>query len=421
MIAISPFPAGKDFAVTFTDDTDLATVENTAPVYDLLGSRGLRGAKTVWVFPARRTSAFRLADERPVSGAASGATLEDPAYRDFVLGLRDRGFEIALHNVAAGNSTRAECLAGLARFREVFGVAPRINIFHERNIENLYAGADKLDSPLFRALEHLVHRSDYQGHREGSPYFWGDVAREVFSFVRLPFHTIDEVDTLSVSPSMPFHDPRRPFVRLWFPASDGADVFRFNRLLAPARVARLERRRGACIVYTHFAKGFFRRRDGRPALDPKFVQRITFLAARPNLWSPTPSELLDRLAAVRRVSVIHRGRAVTVHNGGETDLEGLVLRTDSPLQLTRADGPPLVAEGGALILDRLPAGGALEFTANVAGDAEIRGASALDVSRRERRRIELLNYCGLLRGRLRDYRDLWLRRRRTSLAARVPC
>ncbi len=421
MIAISPYPPGKDFAVTFTDDTDLATVDNTTPVYEFLASRGLRGAKSVWVFPARRTSAFRLADERPVAGSAAGATLDDPVYRDFVLGLRDRGFEIALHNVAAGNSTRAEILAGLARFREVFGADPRINIFHERNIENLYAGADKLDSPLLRALERLVHRSDYQGHREGSPYFWGDVAREVFSFVRLPFHTIDEVDTLSVSPSMPFHDPRRPFVRLWFPASDGADVFRFNRLLAPARLARLERRRGACVVYTHFAKGFFRRIGGRPALDPAFVDVVAQLTARPNLWSPTPSELLDRLTAVRRVSVVQRGRAVTVHNGGETDLEGLVLRTDSALQLTRAGGPPLVAERGALVLDFLPAGGSLEFTANVAGDAEIRGARSLDVSRRERRRIERLNYCGLLRGRLRDYRDRWLRPPRTSPAAGVPC
>ena len=31
---------------------------------------------------------------------------------------------------------------------------------------------------------------------------------------------------------------------------------RFNNLLSAENLARLERERGACVVYTHFAKGF---------------------------------------------------------------------------------------------------------------------------------------------------------------------
>ena len=42
------FPQGKRFAFTIVDDTDVATVANVKPLYDLLHELGFRTTKTVW-------------------------------------------------------------------------------------------------------------------------------------------------------------------------------------------------------------------------------------------------------------------------------------------------------------------------------------------------------------------------------------
>jgi len=86
------FPDGKSFAFTIVDDTDMATLESSKPVYDLLHRYGLRTTKTVWV----------LAGTEMHHSPNSGASLSDPDYRAFILDLQQRGFEIALHGVRAG-------------------------------------------------------------------------------------------------------------------------------------------------------------------------------------------------------------------------------------------------------------------------------------------------------------------------------
>ena len=135
--------------------------------------------------------------------------------------------------------------------------------------------------------------SKYLGHVEATPYFWGDLAREHIQYVRN--FCFPDVNTIRQDPYMPYHDPRRPFVNYWFSSSDGHDVDAFCTLLSPENQDRLERERGACIVYTHFASGFFR--DGQ--LDRRFVQLMRRLAER-NGWFVPASELLDYLRAQRR-------------------------------------------------------------------------------------------------------------------------
>ena len=54
MTATMDFPGVKRFAFTVFDDTDHATVRNTAPVYALLEELGIT-TKSVWVYPPRGT------------------------------------------------------------------------------------------------------------------------------------------------------------------------------------------------------------------------------------------------------------------------------------------------------------------------------------------------------------------------------
>lgn len=402
-ISIIPFPDGKDFAVSFVDDTDLSTRENIEPVYALLASLGMMGTKTVWAFDQRRCSAFRRDMERNLPqnlGRVAGDTLEDSEYLSFILELKKMGFEIALHNVAAGNSLRREIVEGIDRFNSYFGSFPRINAFHQTNIENLYAGSNKLDLPLLKFFEWLKDGSQYQGHIEGSPYFWGDVALRTIDYFRLPFHTIQEPNTLKVNPSMPFHDHRRPFVKYWFSSSDGSNCRRFINLLSPLNIEKLENERGACLIYTHFAKGFTERSKGKYYLNSEFRNLVEELAKNRNVWFPTASSLLDRLLIVKQVSIVWDGYDIVINNDSGTDILGLTILCSSGLRLADDQGNeyhPSVEN--KIILPILPEKSHSVYKSNQSGSFVLQTKEEC-ITRRERIYIELLNYYGMLKQKI---------------------
>ncbi len=398
-IRVLPFPGDKDFAVTFIDDTDLSTIENTKPVYELLDNYNIRGTKTVWVSRQKRTSAFCDKNERIIdSNTNNGSTLEDVQYRDFVHSLKRKGYEIALHGIAAGNSYRDEIIEGIESFKRIIGEYPKINIFHERNRENLYAGNDKLDFWPFKLLEKITDNSDYQGHKDGSKYFWGDIAKTKIKYMRLPFHTISEVNTLKVNPSMPFHDRKRPYVNYWFASSNGADFERFNKLLSDSNIRKLEAENGACIIYTHFAKGFCCKKNDKYELNRKFVNIISNLGKYTNMWCPTASELLDRLLVCKNVSIKRVGYNVYVHNEGNNDIDGLVLKVAPDINFKEQNsGTRIPMVHGKMTINSLPAGATLALSCNQSGNIEIGRNKSSVISRMERIKIEIANYYGLMK------------------------
>ena len=93
---------------------------------------------------------------------------------------------------------------------------------------------------------------------------------------------------------MPFRDPKRPYVNRWFASSDGGDVVRFNRLLSDVNVRRLARGRCVCIVYSHLANGFARRRsrNGAYELDRDFISTVERVTRDPRAWFGTASSVL---------------------------------------------------------------------------------------------------------------------------------
>jgi hypothetical protein len=279
------FPGGRDFAFTIIDDTDVATVANVAPMYALLESLGMRATKTVWPVGCREGS----------RNFGTSQTLDDPEYAGFVSDLARRGFEITWHGATMESSTRERTVAALERFRREFGAYPRIHANHAYNRENIYWGAERLDDPLLRALaRHFVPGPDggYEGHDEQSAYWWGDLCRDHIRYVRNL--TFGEINLQRVNPSMPYHDPARPLVQLWFSASDAEDCAAFNELLSEQNLERLEREGGVCIVATHLGKRFV---EGG-VVDPVTRERLEALARRRG-WFPTVGELLDWLHAQR--------------------------------------------------------------------------------------------------------------------------
>jgi len=274
------FPGGKRFALSIVDDTDLTTLERIKPLYDLLHESGLRTTKTVWVFESNDES----------NSTNRGATLRDPSYRQFVIDLRNRGFEVALHGVRGGSSLREDVVNGLEEFRKQLGQYPRLHVNHSLNKENMYWGQHRWSFPVYRWGLGMVRPFEFSGHNPDSAYFWGDVAKRHIKYVRR--FTFNEINVLRVNPTTPYRVAGMPYVNYWFDASNGGSIDAFDELLKSENLDRLEWEGGVALVYAHLGAGSFNRDGG---VDPRFVARIKDLASR-NGWFAPASEILDHLA-----------------------------------------------------------------------------------------------------------------------------
>lgn len=388
-ITISHFPDGKDFGFSIIDDTDYSYGPEIEPVYELLDSLGMKTTKTVWVFNQKHSGTYRKENEKNSGFENSGASLENPTYFQLVKKLHERGFEIALHGVSAGNDYRNEIISGYEMFRNIFGDYPKMDILHATNIENLYSGHYKLDNPILKFVEKLIHKSQYQGHIPGSDYFWGDISKEKIKYVRLPFHAIKEINLLKLNPAMPFHDPIRPYVNFWFPNSDGSDYVDFMKLTSKKNIDRLQKERGITIIYTHFANQFAKKKGNSYELKEDFIERMKYIASL-NGWFVPATKILDRLLMIKALQLIDDGDTVVVINKGDEDIHGLTLICKKIGQLYDSKDRVLYANNeGKIIIDVLPSRSTLTLFKKKRCSTEVS-----KIIRLQRFKIELSNYIG---------------------------
>jgi hypothetical protein len=272
------FPGGKRFAFSIVDDTDMATLARVRPLYDVMARYGLRTTKTVWVLESRSS-------HEP----DHGDTLRNSEYRRFIEELQAKGFEIALHGVKGGGSVRAEIISGLEEFKAILGAYPRMHINHSLNSDNLYWGGARWSFGPFAWLYDRTSQHAFEGQVPGSRHFWGDLARQHIQYVNQ--FTYRDINLLGVNPSFPSWLEDKPYVNYWFPTSDGDNLDRFEALLSPENLDRLEREGGVCLVYTHLGAGSFNQGDG---VNPRFEARIRDVASR-NGWFAPASDVLDHL------------------------------------------------------------------------------------------------------------------------------
>jgi hypothetical protein len=278
------WPNGKQFAFTVFDDPDFQTLEDGKAVYDFLGELGFRTTRGVWTVPS------------PVGDASYGVTCDDPGVLPWLLQLKRSGFELGLHNVTTHTSDRATTARGLDRFAEFFGPAPITMSQHYLCRESVYWGADRVSGirkAAYTALTLGRNRGISHGHKPGHPLFWGDLCREKVRYMR-NFAFLN-INTLQSCPEMPYHDPERPFVDLWYAATEGHNAERFINALSEENQDRLEAEGGACIMYTHFAYQF--RQSGR--LNSRFCDLMRRLAKK-NGWFVPIGPLLDHLGTFRK-------------------------------------------------------------------------------------------------------------------------
>jgi hypothetical protein len=278
------WPNNKSFAFTVFDDADRDQLHNTKPVYDFLHDLGIRTTKSAWLFSGNE------------SAALGGLSCDTPYYLDWIKSLQRNGFEIGYHNARFHSSLREDTVKAIDRFKELFGHDPRSMSNHFQNKEGIYWGSARLSgmAKLLYTASNLHRRKSlqYEGHKPGSPYFWGDICKDRIGYVRNFVYR--EINTLKACPFQPYYDPQLPYVNNWYASAEGGHVGSFVEMLTESNQDQLAEEGGACIMYTHFAKDFYK--DG--SLQPRFKELMKRLAAM-NGWFVPVADLLDYLRSVR--------------------------------------------------------------------------------------------------------------------------
>ena len=339
---LSPYPDGKNFAFTITDDAHNQTVEKIKPIYDFLYELGLKTTIAAYVKKPVRTNgvpdnalnelAFDVRNSYINSDPAiKGDTLQQKDYLSFIKELHNKGFEIAIHTVSAGNDLREVTTSGYEEYKRIFGEYPKINIMHSNNLENVYWGPNVFHSKtarwIFKNLIGIVYpkaRFPFSGEDSNSLYFWGDILKEKTKYVRL--WGTSGINTLKFNPSMPYHDSQKTFVNYWFSFSEGHTSHVFNKLLSDKNIKKLSQERGATIVYTHFASNFVKKSNsGEYILNPVTKTQLTKLTKQKDGWFVPVSELLDRFLLMKNVVLFDTESALIVSNVNASPVRGVTI------------------------------------------------------------------------------------------------
>jgi hypothetical protein len=249
----------------------------------------MKTTKTVWASDCPEGSPLYFA----------GKTLQDETYLKFVHDLDNAGFELAWHGATMESSKRERTIEALEFFKREFGYYPVLHCNHGDNLENIYWGDKRYSNYLLRQLIRLIRRnaSSFCGDDVSSPYFWGDLCKKHFRYVRN--FTFSELNMLKVDPGMPYSIRQRPYVNNWFSTTDAPDVSRFAELLTQKNIDQLAAEGGVCIISTHLGKGFTT--DGR--VDSRVVDSLAYIASL-NGWFVPASEMLDYLLTQQQNKVV---------------------------------------------------------------------------------------------------------------------
>jgi hypothetical protein len=313
-VSLSRYPDGKNFAFTITEDPDYGTLSQKKIIYSFLDSLGLKTTIAVWVMDNKNGSGNKLSRTN-----TRGVSTTDSAYLTFLKQFQEKGFEICLHTVSPGNDYREETQAGYELFKSQFGAYPLININHADNLENIYWGTNRFSNNILRTLYGLSNKIDFQGEKNNSRYFWGDICREKTKYVRA--WATDNINTIAVNSTMPYHEEKKPYVNWWFGCSDGRDCSKFKKLLSDKNIKRLNHERGTSIVYTHFAYGFI---NDNGILDQEVKNQLKKISALDGWFAPA-STILNRFIQMRAIEVLYKNHNVRIVNPSHDTLKGLTI------------------------------------------------------------------------------------------------
>ena len=269
------WPHNKKFAFTIIDETDFAFTGKIRPIYDLLYQLNMRTTKTVWVLKSEDES--------------WGQSLENDSYKQLILDLHSKGFEIALHNISNDAAETKRVTEGLEIFKSVFGSYPAIQTNHSNN-NNIYWGHKRFEFPI-RQIYKIGARRTFNGDMPASPFFWGNDVKAKIKYVRnLSFNTCN---ILTADPRMPYiHYAKKNYSNYWFSTTFVKSVDEFTRLMNEENINQLEQQGGLCLISTCMGANKFVKEDA--SVDHRVTSILTNLSERQGYFVPA-SKILDYL------------------------------------------------------------------------------------------------------------------------------
>ncbi|HKR82833.1 MAG TPA: hypothetical protein VJS37_01590, partial [Terriglobales bacterium] len=169
-----------------------------------------------------------------------------------------------------------------------------------------------------------------------------------------------DLNTLKCSPQMPYSLAQTPFVNHWFDSSNGQDVRHFNSILSDKNIASLRQECGCSILYTHFGKGFVNRGEGNFELNSETKARLRAVAGHADGWYAPVGEVLDRLLAFQRITVLPLSGGIVITNHNEFAVHAVTLHTTAGQIFCDLQGRELTADqAGKIKVPLLSAGESL--------------------------------------------------------------
>lgn len=308
----TPYPYRAGFCIT--DDTDAATLPRVKAVYDYLMEMNFPTTKTVWPFKPDDYSGIPALPDSTLRGI----TLEDEDYFDYCRKLQENGFEIALHGASAGNNRRE-------RIKEAFELMERhfsgsnTYICHSKNAENIYWEEKVTSLPTIKQLLALYSSHESNGEVEESDYFWGDICKEKVRQIRL-FRT-RKTNTLKANPSMPYHDPQKPYVNSWFSATKRS----LKDCADPDGLSRLKAENGLTVLYQYM----HRYADARSQeLDPGFKEAVQRIGGDSEIWINTTQKVMERLRLIQGIFIVEDGTGFWLINTNQREVSDFQLDSE---------------------------------------------------------------------------------------------
>ncbi len=311
-IKIIPYPAGYNFAFTITDDPDGGWMEQKRSVYSFLDSLGMKISIGVWVYNNKNGTG-----ELPFYH--QGISLDNKEYREYITDLKNKKFELFVHTITGGNDLRNTIVEGFQTYKEYFGEYPHHWINHWTNYDNIYWGYKRLNNPIMRWLYKAIKSDQGYGDEKGNEYFWGDYCTKHIKYVR--GWATNDLNTLNVNPSMPYHNSGKEYVKYWYGCSDGANKKRFNALISKENVDKLIAEKGTAIIYTHFASGFVDKKNG--LLNQETKEKLAYIASRKAGWFVPVRTIMERFLAIRAIKIIEDKNCFLIVNTGNTSVKDL--------------------------------------------------------------------------------------------------
>ena len=332
----TPYPYKAGFCIT--DDIDAADFNSIKLVYDFLSEVNFPVTKTAWAFSPEEPCGIPATP----SSTLRGVTLENKDYFRYCKELYKKGFEICLHGASAGNNKRENTKRAIEFFKKHFG-NPDTFICHSRNADNLYWEEKVVTNPLLRLIIKLYSNHNCYGEVPGSEYFWGDICKGTINQVRL-FRT-RSINTLNLNPSMPYYNPKKPYVKGWFSATKR----NITDCTTDKALTLLKRNNGLTVLYQYL----HRYADSKlEKLDNKFKKAVIKLVNDKLILKDTVTSIMKRLRLIHGIFVVYRHNSLWIINSNNENIKNLQLSIPKEYSFYNADDR-VKLEGDTIVIAEL--------------------------------------------------------------------